>query len=80
MENFPLIWFDPVCKWPGYNMPRNYPDRDSWTLHYYGVLTWIWENIEGPLKHSRWKICDTSAIFLFRHERDLIKFMLRWGQ
>lgn len=80
MQDYPLIWYDPACKWPGYSMPRNRSDLDSWSLHYYGVLDWIWQNIEGPLKHSRWKIEDQSAIFLFRHERDLIKFMLRWGQ
>lgn len=80
MEDFPLIWFDPACRWPGYTMQRNLPDIDGWTLHYYEVLQWIWENIEGPLKHGRWTIQDRTATFLFRHEGDLIRFMLRWGQ
>lgn len=43
------------------------------------IINWIYENIDGCIKHSRWQYNDGKLDVKFRYERDYILFVLRWA-
>lgn len=51
----------------------------AWLKHIRSIIHWIIENIEGAEKHCLWKTEPGVFICKFRHERDYIRFVLRWS-
>lgn len=45
---------------------------------YRNTVDWVMENVENPYRHVHWGFDATEAIFRFRHERDYLRFVLRW--
>ena len=67
---------------PGWHeliIPRPVSTLGEYLAWYNSVVDWIEANVDGASKHSRWKIDTGHAIFRFRHERDYLRFVLRWS-
>ncbi len=43
------------------------------------IVTWLYDNIDGTERHTRWIRFAESSGFKFRYERDYIMFTLRWS-
>lgn len=63
----------------------HYFKTDEFTdLHHlvdvYNVMVeWIVENVDGAPRHAHWYFNPVGyAEFRFRHERDYLRFVLRW--
>jgi hypothetical protein len=56
--------------------------EDRTTLEYVllrqETMDWILENIDAPHRHVHWLFSYYQLIFRFRHERDYLRFVLRW--
>jgi hypothetical protein len=45
------------------------------------IVEWIYEKIDNPQRHMRWRFdyTDPVSYFRFRHEKDYIWFRLTWS-
>ncbi len=45
----------------------------------YDILNWVYDNIDNPERHARWRYSQQGLDFKFRHEHDYIWFKMRWS-
>ena len=89
-EGSPLFFFDDENRsylryppgWAG-GWSRDY---NSWVdnfeathKEYEQIVEWILANIEDPYNNARWVFAEDWYRMCFRHERDLILFVLKWA-
>lgn len=65
--------------WYEYKKQRPYATSVEWVFYYQQIIDWIYDTVEGAVKHSRWIIHPEHAVFRFRYERDYLQFILRWS-
>lgn len=55
-----------------------YGDSSRLLEDYTDRVAWILENVDGAHRHAQWWLPGNYAEFLFRYERDYIRYILRW--
>lgn len=77
--DYPLLpfqhWYDDKLKW--HRAVITFSENVS-DMKYAEILQWVYENVDNPLRHSRWRLIENCVEILFRYERDCILFTLRW--
>jgi hypothetical protein len=74
------LWWDDKCRWPEFVQVADTEWRsDEVAEQFKDRVRWIYENIENPERHCRWNLVYPDMMFCFRHERDHLRFVLRWS-
>ena len=79
MNDIPDTWWDD-SRW--YEFIIENADgtwTDEYINRYKNIVEWVYSNVDGSYKHSRWTITKEFIKVKFRYERDILLFTLRWS-
>ena len=79
-DNVTFNFYDPGKGWDATNRGwHSITIENTHSFKHLEMVTWLYEHIDNPERHTRWIRFNNSSGFKFRYERDYILFTLRWA-